>query len=222
MSRQKQKRFEELKERNNVLEDYKALYTDIKGNWNKLYFKNNNPITVEMGCGRGEYTTGLARVYPNRNFVGVDVKGDRLWVGSTEAIDENLSNVAFLRAQIQSIESFFASNEVDTIWITFPDPFKRDGDAKRRLTSPRYLEYYKDLLTENGQVFFKTDNTQLFDYTLETLAERNDIIDLEYTRNLYNSEYMDDHYGIKTKFEEMFYKLGENIKYMKFRFDHEK
>tara|TARA_R110000796_G_scaffold77584_2_gene173168 strand:+ start:30367 stop:31035 length:669 start_codon:yes stop_codon:yes gene_type:complete len=222
MSRQKQKRFEELKERENVLEDYKALYTQLKGNWNKLYFKNDHPITVEMGCGRGEYTTGLARVYPNRNFVGVDVKGDRLWVGSTQAIEENLANVAFLRAQIQSIESFFAPNEVETIWITFPDPFRRDGDAKRRLTSPRYLEYYKSLLTENGQVFFKTDNTPLFDYTLEILGERNDIVDLEYTRNLYHSEYMNDHYGIKTKFEEKFYNLGEDIKYMKFRFDHGK
>ncbi|KYG72874.1 tRNA (guanosine(46)-N7)-methyltransferase TrmB [Roseivirga echinicomitans] len=222
MSRQKQKRFEELKERENVLEDYKALYTQLRGNWNKLYFKNEQPITIEMGCGRGEYTTGLARVYPNRNFVGVDVKGDRLWVGSTQAIEENLTNVAFLRAQIQSIESFFAPNEVETIWITFPDPFRRDGDAKRRLTSPRYLEYYKELLTENGQVFFKTDNTPLFDYTLELLSERNDIIDLEYTRNLYDSEYMNDHYGIKTKFEEKFYDLGENIKYMKFRFDHGK
>lgn len=222
MSRQKQKRFEELKERENVLEDYKALYTQLKGNWNKLYFKNDHPITVEMGCGRGEYTTGLAKVYPNRNFVGVDVKGDRLWVGSTQAIEENLTNVAFLRAQIQSIESFFAPNEVETIWITFPDPFRREGDAKRRLTSPRYLEYYKSLLTKNGQVFFKTDNTPLFDYTLEILGERNDIVDLEYTRNLYDSEYMDDHYGIKTKFEEKFYNLGESIKYMKFRFDHEK
>lgn len=222
MSRQKQKRFEELKERENVLEDYKALYTQLKGNWNKLYFKNDHPITVEMGCGRGEYTTGLARVYPNRNFVGVDVKGDRLWVGSTQAVEENLANVAFLRAQIQSIESFFAPNEVETIWITFPDPFRRDGDAKRRLTSPRYLEYYKSLLTENGQVFFKTDNTQLFDYTLEILGERNDIVDLEYTRNLYHSEYMNDHYEIKTKFEEKFYNLGEDIKYMKFRFDHGK
>lgn len=222
MSRQKQKRFEELKERDNVLEDYKALYTQLKGNWNKLYFKNYHPITVEMGCGRGEYTTGLARVYPNRNFVGVDVKGDRLWVGSTQAIEENLANVAFLRAQIQSIESFFAPNEVETIWITFPDPFRRDGDAKRRLTSPRYLEYYKSLLTENGQVFFKTDNTPLFDYTLEILGERNDIVDLEYTRNLYHSEYMNDHYGIKTKFEEKFYNLGEDIKYVKFRFDHGK
>ncbi|WP_323756111.1 tRNA (guanosine(46)-N7)-methyltransferase TrmB [Roseivirga sp.] len=222
MSRQKQKRFEELKERENVLEDYKALYTQLRGNWNKLYFKNEQPITIEMGCGRGEYTTGLARVYPNRNFVGVDVKGDRLWVGSTQAIEENLTNVGFLRAQIQSIESFFAPNEVETIWITFPDPFRRDGDAKRRLTSPRYLEYYKELLTEKGQVFFKTDNSPLFDYTLELLSERNDIIDLEYTRNLYDSEYMNDHYGIKTKFEEKFYDLGENIKYMKFRFNHGK
>ena len=221
MPRQKQIRFEELKQRSNVLEDDKPLYNTVKGNWNAAYFKNTQAITVEMGCGKGEYTTGLAEVYPDRNFVGVDVKGDRLWVGSTEAIEKGLKNVAFLRAQIQHLESFFAPNEVDTIWITFPDPFHRDGDAKRRLTSPRFLEYYKNILRPKGQVYFKTDNTPLFDFTLEILQEREDIIDLEFTRDLYHSQYMDDHHGIKTMFEQKFYNLGEDIKYMKFKFRNE-
>ena len=221
MPRQKQIRFEELKQRENVLEDDNPLYTQLKGEWNSEYFKNELPITVEMGCGKGEYTTGLAEVYPNRNFVGVDVKGDRLWVGSTEALEKKLDNVAFIRTQIQQIQSFFAPNEVDTIWITFPDPFRRDGDAKRRLTSPRFLEYYKEILTSKGQVYFKTDNTPLFDYTLELLKERSDIVDLAYTYDLYHSEFMVDHHGIKTMFEEKFYNLGEDIKYMKFKFRHE-
>jgi tRNA (guanine-N7-)-methyltransferase len=195
MSRQKLKRFIDLKDRTNVLEDYSLLYNKLKGNWNKDFFKNDNPITLEVGCGRGEYSVGLAKIYPDRNFVGVDVKGDRLWVGSTEAIEERLDNVGFLRALIQNIEQFFEQGEIDTVWITFPDPRPRDSDIKRRLTSPRFLEYYKNMLSANGQVYFKTDNTFLFDYTLEVLKERTDILDLEYTNDLYHSQYMDDHYG---------------------------
>lgn len=222
MSRQKLKRFIDLKDRSNVLEDDSSLYYKLKGNWKKDFFKNEQPITVEVGCGRGEYSVGLARIYPKRNFVGIDVKGDRLWVGSTEAIEEGLENVGFLRAQVQNIEKFFAPGEVDTFWITFPDPRPRDSDIKRRLTSPRFLEYYKTLLSNNGQVYFKTDNTFLFDYTLEVLNERKDVIGLEFTHDLYHSKYMDDHYGIKTKFEKMFYDKGETIKYLKFKFDHGK
>jgi tRNA (guanine-N7-)-methyltransferase len=221
MSRQKLKRFIDLKDRSNVLEHHSLLYDKLKGNWNRDFFKNDKPITLEVGCGRGEYSVGLARIYPERNFVGVDVKGDRLWVGSTEAIEERLDNVGFLRGLVQNIERFFASGEVETIWITFPDPRPRDGDAKRRLTSPRFLEYYKNMLSANGQVFFKTDNTALFDYTLEVLKARTDIQGLEYTSDLYHSQYMDDHFGIKTKFEKLFYDKGENIKYLKFKFDHD-
>ena len=218
MSRQKLKRFAENLNQPNLLEESKPLYTQLKGNWNKVYFPKDQPITVEMGCGKGEYTVGLARLYPQRNFVGVDVKGDRLWVGSKEALDESLTNTAFLRAQIQLIEDFFDKNEVSTIWITFPDPRPKDRDIKRRLTSPRFLEYYKKLLRPGGVVYFKTDNTPLFDYTLEVLDERKDIEGLEFTHDLYNSAYMNEHHGIKTNFEQKFHDLGEDIKYLKFRF----
>ncbi len=218
MSRQKLKRFEDILIAHNVLEETKPIYTKLKGNWHRDYFKNEAPITVEMGCGKGEYTIGQARIFPDRNFVGVDVKGDRLWVGSRQALDEDLNNVAFLRALIQNIEDFFAPNEVANIWVTFPDPRPRDRDIKRRLTSPRFLEAYKRMIRPGGMVYFKTDNTPLFEYTLEVLKERTDIEGLEYTFDLYQSEFMDEHHGIKTNFEQKFHDLGEDIKYLKFSF----
>lgn len=218
MARAKLKRFEQNKRRVNILEDNKDIYHNLKGNWSTHFFQNDLPITVEMGCGKGEYTVGLARVFPDRNFVGVDVKGDRLWVGSTIALEEDLKQVAFLRAQIQNIHEFFGTNEVDTVWITFPDPRPKKRDIKRRLTSPRFLELYKDMLKPDGVVYFKTDNSKLFEYTLEVLKERKDIKDLHYTSDLYNSEYLDDHFGIKTNFEQKYLELGEKIKYLKFRF----
>ena len=218
MPRQKLKRFEENAARSNVLEANKEIYSKLKGQWNKIYFEKDQPITLELGCGKGEYTVGLGRQFPERNFIGVDVKGDRLWVGSTLAEEENLNNVAFLRAQIQHIEDFFATDEVAVIWITFPDPRPKLRDEKRRLTAPRFLEYYKRILQAGGFVHFKTDNTGLFEYTLETLNNRTDIADLVYTNDLYRSEFLQEHHGIKTKFEEKFHALGENIKYLKFRF----
>ncbi|GAB5525598.1 MAG: tRNA (guanosine(46)-N7)-methyltransferase TrmB [Roseivirga sp.] len=219
MGRQKTRRFEETFKARNVIEETKPHYHQMKGKWNKDFFGNDQPITLEIGCGKGEYSVGLAKIYPERNFIGVDIKGDRLWAGSRRATEGNLSNVCFLRAQVQHIEDFFEPNEVSCIWITFPDPRPRDRDIKRRLTNPRFLEYYKTLLKPGGMVYFKTDNTPLFEYTLEVLRERSDILDLEHTFNLYESEYMDEHHGIKTKFEQKFHDLGEDIKYLKFRFD---
>lgn len=218
MSRTKLKRFAENLSRDNILQEEKPIYKELKGNWNERYFPIKKPITVEMGCGKGEYTVGLASQFKDRNFVGVDVKGDRLWVGSTEALEQNLSNVAFLRAQIQLITEFFDENEVSQIWITFPDPRPKKRDIKRRLTSPRYLKMYKEILEPEGMVFFKTDNLKLFEYTLEVLKEREDIDDLVYTFNLYDSEYLDDHKGIQTNFEGKYLALGTPIKYLKFRF----
>lgn len=219
MSRQKNIRFEETFKAHNVIEESKPHYLQMKGNWNRDFFKNDQPITLEIGCGRGEYSVGLARIHPERNFVGIDIKGDRLWAGSSQAIEENLKNVGFLRAQVQQIDDFFEENEVGSVWITFPDPRPKDRDIKRRLTSPRYLAHYKSMLKPEGIVYLKTDSTSLFEYTLEALNERNDIIDLEYTFDLYQSEYMDEHHGIKTMFEQKFHDLGEDIKYLKFRFE---
>jgi len=139
MSRQKTRRFEATFKAYNVIEETKPHYMHMKGRWNQDYFKNERPITLEIGCGKGEYTVGLSRIYPERNFIGVDIKGDRLWKGSKIALEEDLQNVGFLRTQVQMIEDFFEENEVDTIWITFPDPRPRDRDEKRRLTGPRFF-----------------------------------------------------------------------------------
>lgn len=218
MPRAKLKRFMENKHLLNVLQDGDEIFDNLKGNWNKLHFKNNLPLTVEMGCGKGEYTIGLARVFKERNFIGVDIKGDRLWTGSRQAIEEKLDHVAFLRTLIHNIDGFFNPDEVETIWITFPDPRPKDRDIKRRLTSPRFLEMYKTILKPEGQVFFKTDSTGLFEYTLALLKSRKDIVDLEYTFDLYASDYLKDHYDIRTNFEQKYLDLGEPIKYLKFRF----
>lgn len=214
----KLERFRVVAERDNVLQTGKELYFQIKGNWNKSYFKNNNPIIVELACGRGEYSVNLAGLFPEKNFIGVDVKGDRLWKGSTWAIERGLNNVAFLRADILGLATFFAPGEIDEIWITFPDPRPRKRDIKRRLTSGRYLDIYKSLIKPGGSIRFKTDNTRLFDYTLEVLRERTDIQNLKFTHDLYSSELRSECFDIKTRYEEMFTAEGELIKYLRFNF----
>jgi tRNA (guanine-N7-)-methyltransferase len=215
----KLKRFEVIASRDNVLQRGKDIFTKIKGNWSELYFKNDQPITVELACGRGEYSVGLAARFPERNFIGIDMKGDRLWKGSTLAIEQSLTNVAFLRTQILDIESFFTPGEIDEIWLTFPDPRPRKRDAKRRLTSPRFIDLFKKVLKQGQYFRLKTDNTALFDYTLGELALRNDIADLKYTYDLYSSEFSEECFDIKTRYEEMFSAKGEVIKYLRFRFN---
>jgi tRNA (guanine-N7-)-methyltransferase len=214
----KLKRFEIISGRANVIEPGKDLFQTIKGKWNNVYFNNENPITIELACGRGEYSVGMARAMKERNFIGVDKKGDRLWKGSTWAVEDQLANVAFLRTDILFIESFFEAGEVDEIWLTFPDPRPRKRDIKRRLSSSRYIDMYKKLLRSGGYFRFKTDNTDLFNFTLEELAMRNDVLDFAFTHDLYESELRPECYDIKTKYEEMFAAQGEKIKYLRFRF----
>lgn len=215
--KRKKERFRIIEERQNVIEPSKPNYHTIKGNWH-VHFGNTNPITVELACGRGEYSVSLAKLFPNRNFIGVDIKGDRIWKGSTWATEHNLMNVAFLRTQILFIESFFEKGEVDEIWITFPDPRPRKRDIKRRLTSPRFLNFYKNLLKPSGYLRLKTDNTILFDYTLEVLSGRTDIADVADTKNLYESHLRAECFDIKTRYEEEFTAKGQSIKYLRFRF----
>lgn len=216
--KRKLERFKIIEERSNVIERSKEIYEAIKGKWRSDYFKNDHPITVELACGRGEYTIGLAKRFPERNFIGVDIKGERIWKGSTLAVEQNLTNVAFLRTPILLIENFFSDGEIDEIWTTFPDPRPRKRDVKRRLTSPRYLEIYKRLLKPGSYFRLKTDNTGLFEYTLEEINARNDVNDLQYTNNLYESDYRGECFDIKTKYEEQFAAKGELIKYLRFRF----
>ena len=214
----KLKRFEIIASRDNVIEPGKELFNKVKGKWSESYFRNQHPITLELACGRGEYSVGLARQFPERNFIGVDKKGDRLWKGSTWAVEEGLQNVAFLRTEILFIESFFEVGEVDEVWLTFPDPLPRKRDAKRRLSSTRYLDMYKKVLKPSGYFRFKTDNTDLFNFTLETLGYRNDLADFSYTHDLYNSALRAECFDIKTKYEAMFAAKGEVIKYLRCRF----
>lgn len=216
--KRKLERFRIIEERSNVIERSKDIYEQIKGKWRSDYFKNNNPITVELACGRGEYTVGLAQRFPERNYIGVDIKGERIWKGSTIALEQNLANVAFLRTPILYLENFFEHGEIDEIWTTFPDPRPRKRDIKRRLTSPRFLEMYKRLMKPGSYFRLKTDNTGLFEYSLEETMNRKDIADLAYTRNLYESEYREECFDIKTKYEEQFASKGELIKYLRFKF----
>ncbi|HEX5167737.1 MAG TPA: tRNA (guanosine(46)-N7)-methyltransferase TrmB [Cyclobacteriaceae bacterium] len=216
--KRKLERFKIIEERNNVIEPSKPHYLRMKGKWNEFHFQNGNPITVELACGRGEYTIGLAERFPGRNFIGVDIKGERIWKGSTWALERKLDNVAFLRTQILLIENFFEDHEISEIWLTFPDPRPRKRDIKRRLTSPRFMDMFKRLLKPSGYLRLKTDNTGLFNYTLEELSTRNDVMDLEFTNNVYESPLRDECYDIKTRYEEEFAGKGESIKYMRFRF----
>lgn len=217
MSRGKLKRFAENALRDNILEPGKPKFETIKGHWQE-HFKNDNPLILELTCGRGEYTIGLARLHPNCNHIGIDLKGDRIWKGSGIALEENLTNVAFLRTHILELEHFFLPSEVSEIWITFPDPRPRDRDEKRRVTHPRYLALYKYLLGKEGWVRLKTDNTGLFEYTLQMLKNANDIQGLQYTYDLYHSDLRPECYEIRTRYEQKFNEQGHDIKYLKFRF----
>lgn len=216
--KRKLERFKIIEERDNVIERSKDIFESIKGKWQSDYFKNDKPITLELACGRGEYTIGLAALFPERNFIGIDIKGERIWKGSTVAVEQNLKNVAFLRTPILFIENFFSPGEVDEIWTTFPDPRPRKRDAKRRLTSPRYLELYKRILKPGSYFRLKTDNTGLFEYSLQEAQARTDVSDLIYTDNLYESVYRSECFDIKTKYEEQFASQGETIKYLRFKF----
>ena len=218
MSKNKQFKFRQNAERTNVIQPGKPLFETIKGKWRSEYFGNDNPIVLELACGRGEYTVGLARVFPDRNYIGIDIKGARIWKGSGIADSERLTNVAFLRTKVHFLEDFFETDEVDEIWIIHPDPRPRKRDIKRRLTHPRFLKIYKDLIKANGLMHLKTDNENLFEYSLETLQSRDDVHDLEYTRDLDKSEFEKDHHGIITRYEQMFRSEGMSIKYLRFRF----
>jgi tRNA (guanine-N7-)-methyltransferase len=216
--KRKLERFRIIEERDNVIERTKDIYDSIKGKWCYSYFRNNNPITLELACGRGEYSVNLAKRFPEKNFIGVDIKGERIWKGSTLALENQLTNVAFLRTPILLIENFFEPGEVDEIWITFPDPRPRKRDIKRRLTSPRYMDIYKKLVKQGSYIRLKTDNSQLYSYTLEETQNRSDIDDLQFTDDLYSSDLRTECFDIRTRYEEMFAAKGEKIKYMRFRF----
>lgn len=190
----------------------------LKGKWHSDYFKNNNPIVLELGCGRGEYTIGLARNNPNKNYIGVDIKGNRIWTGARYALENKLNNVAFIRVMIDFIENCFAEGEVDEIWITFPDPQPQKTRARKRLTSPRFLDNYFKFLKKDGLIHLKTDSTFFYEYTLEIIAEMK--LKLLYsTANLYeyNPAGLSELTEIQTYYEKLFSEKGEKIKYCCFK-----
>ena len=196
---------------------------DMKGHWREQYFHNDNPIVLELGCGKGEYTVELAQLYPNVNFIGVDIKGARMWTGATKALEAGFKNVAFLRTNIEIIDRFFSKDEVQEIWLTFSDPQMKN--VHKRLTSTFFLERYRHFLVDNGIIHLKTDSNFLFTYTTY-MVEHNDLQVLFRTTDLYHTEGIDEEtkkiLSIQTYYESMWIERGLNIKYMKFLLPHEK
>jgi tRNA (guanine-N7-)-methyltransferase len=189
----------------------------LKGSWHSDYFKNSNPIVLELGCGKGEYTIGLSENNHSKNYIGVDIKGNRIWVGAKYAIENNLNNVAFLRTRIDFIEHCFLENEIDEIWITFPDPQPQSTRKRSRLTNPLFLNRYKKVLKKGGLIHLKTDSTSLYEYTLQVIEENKNLI-IWQTNNLYQNcpDNRQELIQIKTHYEKLFTDKGENIKYICF------
>lgn len=210
MGQKKLIRFAELKTFPNVLQ----YPEDIKGKW-AGFFKNSNPIILELACGKGEYAVGLAQLYPGKNFVGIDQKGNRIWVGAKKALQSNLTNVAFLRIQIDNIQDYFAAKEVSEIWITFPDPQLRTGKAKKRLTHPKFLRLYQQFLIPSGPIHLKTDSPNLYRFT-KTVIEKYNCNLIEDLANVYTSQNVSDELKIKTHYESLDIAKSNRIHYLKF------
>ena len=218
MSKGKLEKFAELETFPNVVQPpFEEVFQKdfhLKGKWNSDFFSASHPITLELGCGKGEYTVGLAKLYPYRNFLGIDIKGNRIWKGAKQAVTEQIENAGFLRSRIDFVNSFFAENEVDEIWITFPDP--QPGKPLKRLTSSRFLNRYKDFLTKEGWINLKTDSVELFEYTA-SLVKHNQLQTEVITDDLYGSVFDNEILSIKTFYEKIWLSQGLKIHYLRFR-----
>jgi tRNA (guanine-N7-)-methyltransferase len=224
--RNKLQKFAEMSEFPNVYENFDpatnillhqgAQEMLMAGQWAKQHFGNTRPIVLELACGRGEYTLGLAQMYPNKNFIGVDIKGARIWKGASTAIAAHIHHVAFLRTRIELITNFFTNNEIAEIWITFPDPFLRNSKANRRLTSPFFLNYYKQLLAPEGVIHLKTDSPELYAFTLETLESYPGANIEVQNDDIYAGILPLPELDIKTYYEKMHLSAGKTIKYIRF------
>lgn len=223
MGKDKLKRFSQLKTFKNVIQpqtNYLSEDDPVKGNWYDI-FENRNPIIIELGCGAGEYTIGLARLFPNINFIGIDIKGARLWKGAKIAIDEKLLNVRFLRTKIDFINKFFAKNEIDEIWLTFSDP--QPKKPRKRLTSELFINRYRLVLKNKGVIHLKTDSDLLYQYTKEEIFNHNYYL-VKDIKNIYNHTYINNStlkeiLYLKTFYEKKWIQMGKSIKYISFQLD---
>lgn len=217
MGKNKQKKFgENLTFRCMVQPEFDDIFHKehpLKGNWRAQHFGNNNPIVLEIGCGRGEYTVALARRHPELNFIGIDIKGSRMWHGAKTVTQEELPNAAFLRTRVEFIESFFAPGEVSQIWITFPDPQLKKQRACKRLTAPPFLAKYSDFLASDGVVHLKTDSQHLHEYT-KAVLDTNGIAPLVCNNDIYGTGLADEKLSIKTTYEARFLAMGLPITYI--------
>jgi len=223
-SKNKLKRFIENESFSNVIQptrkDLISNLFNLKGKWNYSYFKNNNPIIIELGCGKGEYTINLAKLNPNKNYIGIDIKGARFWRGAKTAIDEKLENVVFLRTQIELLEYVFKNDEIHEIWLTFPDPQIKFQRRKHRLINPVFLELYKKILNKSGIIHLKTDSEFLHGYTLGLLENLN-IKPLFSNHDIYkNNNAPNEVININTHYEKLFLKEGKKISYLSFNFNY--
>lgn len=224
MAKKKLQRFDEMKTMSCVfepiMENVEQDNFHLKGKWRENYFKNENPIVLELGCGKGEYSVGLGRKYPNKNFIGIDIKGARIWYGAKSVLEENLKNVAFVRTRIDFATTFFRENEVDEIWLTFSDP--QPNKPNKRLSSKSFVDRYKKFLKPGGTIHLKTDSDLLFESTLEEITENKYNL-LEKTWDLYGEmpEHLDaetrENLSIKTYYEQLFSAKGFKIKYCRFK-----
>lgn len=187
----------------------------LKGKWSNEYFNNSNDIVIELGCGKGEYSVGMAEIYPNRNFIGLDIKGARLWRGLVTAKEMSINNVAFVRGRVNLVNHYFGKDEVSEIWITFPDPHARDTKARKRLTSPEFLKRYTGFLKKDGIINLKTDNIIVFESTLDTIKEYGHKI-IYQTYDVYNEGIENELTSIQTFYEKKWLEHGTKIKYLKF------
>lgn len=212
MAKHKIKRFSEFDQYPHTFD----FAYNLKGKWHKEVFKNENPVVLELGCGKGEYTVALATEYKNKNFIGIDIKANRMWVGAKAALDLKMNNVAFMRALMDRINELFAPGEVAEIWITFPDPFIRNRSAKHRLTHTRFLRLYQQILAPNGIINFKTDSTELFNFTqnmLNHLGIKPTVIDYDVHNNPEAEPMLKN---VRTYYENFFMAKGKTIKFTRF------
>jgi len=211
MPRKKLKRFAEIETFPNVI----RVFGDVAPGWYHNYFGNDNPITLEIACGKGEYTVGLARRYPDRNFIGIDKKGERIWRGAKIALEEGLKNSLFVRADAGLLAELFTERTISEIWIPFPDPFPQNSKADKRLTSPGFLAIYGRVLKPGGVIHLKTDDTDLFGFTINALRAAQGII-YRITFDLYDDSIADDVLMLKTTYERRHLAAGKTIKYIRF------